>query len=340
MSDILSQDEIDALLSTVASGEGGGEVQAAASPQALQTHVGTKPPPSVNPYDFRRPERVSKDQIRALGSIHEVFARNFGASLSAYLRTIVDFRVVSVEQLTYAEFIFSLPNPTCFVVVEAPPLEGQMCLELSPLIIYPIVDRLLGGTGSRVYIPPRAMSSIEWVLARGIVDQALEHLSEVWHNLVEARFRVVATESNPHLVHIVAPTEVVVLITFEIKLGQNAGTMTLCIPFNTVESVLSHVTSQAWFYKAKPPTERQIQRLERNLLRTPVELVAFLGRATIRLSQLKNLQVGDILTLNKRTDQDVLIRVEGTTKFAGRVGQYRNSRAIRITRLAEPDEPL
>ncbi len=339
MADILSQDEIDALLSSVGGDGGGAEVSSAAASDVL-THVGTRPPPNVNPYDFRRPERVSKDQIRALGSIHEVFSRNFGAALSAYLRTIVDFRVVSVEQLTYAEFIFSLPNPTCFVVVEAPPLEGQMCLELSPLIIYPIVDRLLGGTGSRVYIPPRAMSSIEWVLARGVVEQALEYLSEVWHNLVEARFRIVATESNPHLVHIVAPTEVVVLITFEIKLGQNAGTMTLCIPFNTVESVLSHVTSQAWFYKAKPPTERQIWRLERNLLRTAVNLVAYLGQTTIRLSQLKNLQPGDVLVLNKRCDQDVLIRVQGRTKFAGRVGQYRNKRAIRITRLAEPDEPL
>ena len=246
----------------------------------IETHI----------YDFKRPERVSKDQIRAISSIHEVFARNFGATLSGMLRTIIDARVVGVEQLTYNEFIHSLPNPTCFMILQAPPLEGQMCLELSPLIVYPFVDRLLGGDNSNMYIPQRPLTSIEWRLINRIVDRALTHLSEVWRNLVEARFETVETESNPQLVHIVAPTEVVVFITFEIKLGQTAGTMSLCIPFNTIESVLSHLTSQSWFYKPKPPTDAQQERLLRNLVKSPVDLTAYLGRTTIRLSELRNLR--------------------------------------------------
>jgi len=219
MAEVLDQSEIDALLSSVESSDdepAGAEEQdppAAAPVRTVEAHT----------YDFKRPERVSKDQIRAISSIHEVFARNFGATLSGMLRTIIDVRVVGVEQLTYNEFIHSLPNPTCFMILQAPPLEGQMCLEVSPLIVYPFIDRMLGGDNGNLFIPQRPLTSIEWRLIDRIVERALEHLSEVWRNLVDARFETVERESNPQLVHIVAPTEVVVFITFEIKLGQTAG---------------------------------------------------------------------------------------------------------------------
>lgn len=340
MSDVLDQSEIDALLASVSDDE---------EPEAPAAAGGSAPAPSVVPaapqveahlYDFKRPERVSKDQIRALSSIHEVFARNFGATLSGMLRTIIDVRVVGVEQLTYSEFIHSLPNPTCFMIMQAPPLEGQMCMELSPLIVYPIIDRLLGGTNSNLFIPQRALTSIEWRLVNRIVDRALKHLSEVWHNLVEAQFEVVETESNPQLVHIVAPTEVVVFITFEIKLGQSAGTMSLCIPFNTIESVLVHLTTQSWFYKPKPPTDNQRDRLLRNLNKSKLELVAFLGRAKIRLSDLRGMQPGDVIELDKPAEEDLILQISGQNKFAGKAGQYRGKRALRLMRTSPIDEPL
>ncbi len=334
MSEVLDQSEIDALLASV-EGEAGGPPPVAAplrapAVSAVEAHT----------YDFKRPERVSKDQIRAISAIHEVFARNFGATLSGMLRTIIDVRVVGVEQLTYNEFIHSLPNPTCFMTLHAPPLEGQMCLELSPLIVYPFVDRLLGGDNSNLYIPQRPLTSIEWRLISRIVDRALEHLSEVWRNLVEARFEAIETESNPQLVHIVAPTEVVVFVTFEIKLGQTAGTMSLCIPFNTIESVLSHLTSHAWFYKPKPATDLQQKRLLRNLVKSPINLTAYLGQTTIRLNDLRSLRPGDLLPLDKRVGQDLILKIGGRNKFAGLPGQYRGHRALRLTRRASIDELL
>lgn len=337
MSEVLDQNEIDALLASVQSEVGGQAATATAAAAAPRP-----PRPEPQAYDFKRPERVSKDQIRAIASIHEVFARNFGASLSGVLRTIIDVRVVGVEQLTYHEFIHSLPNPTCFAILQAPPLEGQMCLELSPLIVYPLIDRLLGGPSNtaNVYIPQRPLTSIEWQVVHRILERALTNLSGVWHNLVEAQFRVLDTETNPHLVHIVAPTEVVVFITFEIRLGQSAGTMCLCIPFNTIESILSRLTSQSWFYKPKPPSDVQRQRVERNLLRTAVGLTAFLGRTRIRLSELRGLRPGDVIPLEKRTSQDLLVQVRGRNKFAGQAGQLRGQRAIRVVRSAAPDEPL
>jgi flagellar motor switch protein FliM len=334
MSEILEQSEIDALLASV---EGGAE---GAAPTAASRQAGPFTAIEAHIYDFKRPERVSKDQIRAISSIHEVFARNLGATLSGMLRTIIDVRVVGVEQLTYNEFIHSLPNPTCFMTLRAPPLEGQMCLEVSPLIVYPFVDRLLGGDNSNLYIPQRPLTSIEWRLIGRIVDRALEHLSEVWRNLVDARFEAVETESNPQLVHIVAPTEVVVFVTFEIKLGQTAGTMSLCIPFNTIESVLSHLTSHAWFYKPKPATGLQQRRLLRNLVKSPLHLTAYLGRTKIRLSDLRSLRPGDLIPLEKRVGQDLILKIGGRNKFAGSPGQYRGQRALRLTRRASIDELL
>ncbi len=333
MSEVLEQNEIDSLLASVGGGDLGG--LGASGLTDIET-----PRVETRRYDFKRPERVSKDQIRALSSIHEVFARNFGATLSGQLRTISDVRVVGVEQLTYHEYIHTLPNPTCFLVLQAPPLEGQMCMEISPLIVYPIIDRLLGGSATNMFIPQRPLTSIEWRLISRIVARALGHLSEVWHNLIELEFEIVETESNPQLVHVVAPSEVVVFITFEIKLSQNAGTMGLCVPFNTIESVLSHLTTQSWFNKPKAPTSQQLARLNRNIVKSRVPLSAYLGRATIRLSELRSLVPGDLIELEKRVGEDLILQVAGRNKFAGQPGQHRGKCAIRITRHAETDEPI
>lgn len=332
----LDQAEVDALLESV---NEAGPGRFGRRPAAHGADVAFRDL-EADVYDFRRPERVSKDQMRALASIHEVFARNFGATLSGQLRTIVDVRVVSVEQVTYTEIIHSLPNPTAFMVLKAPPLEGQMCLEMSPLIIYPIIDRMLGGASNSTYIPQRGLTAIEWRLICRIVERALANLSEVWQNLANVNFELEATESNPQLVHIVAPSEVVVFITFEIKLGQSAGTMALCVPFNTIEGVLSHLTSQSWFYRPKPATEKQTQRITRNLARSTVELTAFLGQTRVRLSELRALEPGDLLPLDKRHDAEMIIRIAGHNKYAGKLGALRGHRAIGLTRTAELDESL
>ncbi|MBU0639767.1 MAG: flagellar motor switch protein FliM [Planctomycetes bacterium] len=341
MSEVLDQAEIDALLNSVARDAAAAEESPTRAQSAVTAVTATVSQPKVGVYDFKRPERVSKDHIRALGAIHDGFARNFGATLSGFLRTIIDVRVVGVEQLTYSEFIHSLPNPTCFAIVQAPPLEGQMCLEISPLIVYPIIDRLLGGSSTDMHIPQRPLTSIEWRLITRLIERALAHLSEVWHNLVDVRFQMVETESNPQLVHIVAPTEVVVFITFEIKMGQCAGTMSMCIPFNVIESVLAKLTTQSWFgYKPKGASDMQQRRLLRNLVKSKVGLAAFLGETTVKLSELRTLQRGDLIQLDKRAGADLIVQIEGTNKFAGRVGQLRGRRAIRLGRHATIDERL
>jgi flagellar motor switch protein FliM len=328
LADVLDQSEVDALLAAVDTGQ---MQQDPGTPQVFGTRGGGKP--DVQIYDFKRPERVSKDQMRALEALHEGFGRNFGAALSGYLRTIIEVTVAHIEQLTYSEFIHSLPNPTCFNLLKAEQLDGQLCLEISPLIIYPIIDRLLGGSNADLFIPQRPLTQIEQRLVQRITDRATHHLSEAWSNLTPVTFSVCDFESNPQLVQIVPPNETVVVVGFELKMGNRSGTMSLCIPYNVIEPIMAMLAAQNWFsYQRKGGQEDHVRRLTKNVNNAPVEVRAFLARTTIQLNDLLSLQAGDVITTEKDFNRDVLIQVEGKNKFLGQIGQFRGNRAVRITR--------
>ena len=334
MADVLDQAEVDALLSAVDAGMGTeSEPEVFSRSRTRQQEIRT--------YDFKRPERVSKDQMRSLEAIHEGFARNFGASLSAFLRTIIEVRVATIEQLTYSEFIHSLPNPTCFNLLNARGLEGQLCLEISPLIVYPIIDRLLGGSNAELFIPQRPLTAIEWRLVKKITDRALSHMSEVWASLVDVEFSLAETESNPHLVQIVAPNEVVVVIGLELKMGTRAGTMTLCLPFNVVEPIMGKLATQSWLaYQRKASSGKQRERLATRIKAAEVGVRAFLASTSITVNDLLHLQPGDIIPTAKPATSELILQVENKNKLAGRLYQHKGMRAIRITRVALPDEGL
>ena len=204
--------------------------------------------------------------MRALEALHEGFGRNFGAALSGFLRTIVEVNVAHIEQLTYSEFTHSLPNPTCFNLLKIDQLDGQMCLEISPLIVYPIIDRLLGGSSGELFIPQRPLTQIEQRLVSRITDRATAQLSEAWGNLTPMTFSVADFESNPQLVQIVPPNETVVVIGFEVKMGNRAGTMSLCIPYNSIEPILGKLAAQNWFsYQKKDPGGASLRNLTANV---------------------------------------------------------------------------
>lgn len=336
MSEVLDQSEIDALLAVA--GTSGVEETPAAAERAPRAATAAA---TVKPYDFKRPERVSKEQMRALEAIHETFARNLGASLSGFLRTIVEVRVATAEQLTYSEFIHALPNPTNFNLLSAEPLQGQLCLELSPIIIYPIIDRLLGGSSSEVFIPQRPLTLIELRLVRCITDRAVASLTEVWSELVDVKFELREVESNPHLVQIVAPNEVVIVLGMEIRLGSRAGTMSLCIPYKVIEPVMEKLASQGWVaYQRQAVSEKREKEIARNIAATWVDLRAFLAQTTITVRELKTLAAGDIIQTAKPRTADLILQVNGLNTFAGALGRHKDHFALRITRRAEVEEPL
>src|SRR5438067_716999 len=208
MADVLSQSEVESLLAALDPGS------------AAATHEEGEAPEStsqVSVYDFKRPERVSKEQMRTFQALHEGFSREFGAALSGMVRSIVECKLISVDQLTYSEFVFSLENPTCFNLLRAEPLEGHIILDLNPSIIFPIIDRLLGGgRAPSQNVPRRPLTEIELRLASRITDRAIEGLRNAWSSVCDLALKVTQVESNPQLVQIVPPNEVIVLISFEI----------------------------------------------------------------------------------------------------------------------------
>ncbi|MBL8764321.1 MAG: flagellar motor switch protein FliM [Phycisphaerae bacterium] len=337
MAEVLEQSEIDALLAAVSTGEVKEEVSAS----RVFSRKRRSEAAEVRPYDFKRPERVSKDQMRALQTLHEAFARNFGAALSGFLRTIVEVRVSNCEQMTYAEFIAVLPNPTSFNLISPKPLEGQICLEVSPLIIYPIIDRLLGGTNQELFIPQRPMTLIETRLISKVTSRGLAALSEAWASVKEISFEITTTESNPQLVQIVPPNEVVVVVGFELRMGNRAGTMNLCIPYNVIEPLMEELSAQSWFAVNRSSKSKQLQeRIERTLAPASLTVTGLLAETTMTLGDLINMAPGDLIVTERPASSAVLLCVEGEKKFLGQIGKFRSSRAIRLTRTVAASDRL
>ncbi|MCL4220404.1 MAG: flagellar motor switch protein FliM [Phycisphaerales bacterium] len=330
MADVLDQSEVDALLAAVDTGE----VAAEARPIEIFSRSRRNPDETeIRSYDFKRPERVSKDQMRALQTLHEAFARNFGASLSGFMRTIVEIKVATCEQMTYGEFTAGLPNPTCFNLVECSSLTGQMCLEISPLIIYPMIDRLLGGSSHDLFIPQRPMTPIEIRLISNVTRRALATLAEAWESVRTIEFSITSTESNPQLVQIVPPNEVVVVIGLEVKMSNRAGTMNLCIPYNVIEPVVNELSSQSWFSIQKNDGAGEVsKRIGEQLERAAATVTGVLAETTVTVADLSQLQVGDIILTEKPAVSPLVICVEGEKKFLATLGQFKGRRVMCVDR--------
>lgn len=336
MADVLDQSDIDALLNAVSSGE----VKAAGDDaQIFSRFRRDLEKVEIREYDFKRPERISKDQMRALQTLHETFARNYGASLSGFLRTIVEVRVASAAQMTYSEFTNSLPNPTSYNLVNSEQLDGQLCLEISPLIIYPIIDRLLGGSNTDLFVPQRAMTLIETRLIHKILDRAMAALTEAWESVKKIEFTLGEMESNPHIVQIVPPNEVVVVIGFEIKMTNRVGTMSLCIPFNVIEPMIEDFSAQNWFLAGRHKSEAQWGRMvAQRLSDAKLEVAGVLAETTMTMADLRNLEVGDLIVTEKPAASPVVLTAERVPKFLAHIGQHKGNRALRIVRPVKSNE--
>lgn len=325
MSDeVLSQAEVESLLSAMEAGVNRSEAvpRAAAAPRMRD---------KITPYDFKRPERVGKEQMRALQSLHEGFGRNFGAALSALLRNIVEVKLTSVDQLTYSEFVFSLENPTCFNLLKAEPLEGNLILDINPSILYPIIDRLLGGGKETGSVSRRPLTEIEKRLVARITGLFLEELKHAWEAVLPLTLAVERVESNPQLVQIVPPNEVVVLISFELTLGDVRGMMNLCIPFNSIERIGNKLTTNNWMsYSRTGVSQATKDLLARHLDGSLVELVVTLAETTITTRDLLELRVGDIITTEKDRRSPLDVSIQGLVKYRALPGALKGHAAIQI----------
>lgn len=329
MADVLSQNEVESLLSALdpSASSGGGSSR----PATRNTDFNSQ----ISIYDFKRPERVSKEQMRAFRALHESFSREFGAALSGMLRSIIEVKLISVDQLTYSEFVFSLENPTCFNLLESQTLDGHIILDISPSIIFPIIDRLLGGDGhSHGAYPNRALTEIEIRLVSRITGLAIEGIESAWSNLCDWKLRVSQVESNPQLVQIVPPNEVIVLISFEVTMGETRGIINLCIPFNTIEPLSNKLTSDTWSaYKKKSPDLRQKLNLEASVSKSKISMRVELDNSKLTAGEVLNLAVGDVIMCNKGSAQSLTVELEGAPVFTAFPGVYKGHKAISIEKM-------
>lgn len=334
--EVLSQAEVESLLSAM---EATHKPEASAAPKAP---AAPRSRDKITAYDFKRPERVGKEQMRALQSLHEGFGRNFGAALSALLRNIVEVKLTSVDQLTYSEFVFSLENPTCFNLLKAEPLEGNLILDINPSILYPIIDRLLGGGKEAGSVSRRPLTEIEKRLVSRITNLFLDELKHAWEAVLTLKLTVERVESNPQLVQIVPPNEVVVLISFEITLGDVRGMMNLCIPFNSIERIGNKLTTNNWMSYSRTGVSAETKNLlAKHLDGSLVEVIVTLAETTITTSDLLELRVGDIITTDKDRRSPLEVAVQGLMKYKASPGALKGRKAIQIEEIvaATPVQP-
>ncbi len=325
MADILSPEEIDALLSTVSTEDD-------LSDNSIQQLDFV--PKKISVYDFRRPDRVSKEQLRSIRNLHDKFARNFSSSLSNFLRTITDITLVSVDQMTYGEFLMSLPDPTSFNIISMIPMEGNAVLEINPSLVFPIVDKLLGGPGQPLF-QTRELTSLEQHIIEGIITLILKDLEEVWRQIVQnIRFKKELSENSPHIIQIVAQNEVVILVVFEIKFGEATGMMNLCIPAIVLEPVLGKISSQDWLIGAKKgkfgDNEKHILDM---LEEIKIPFRAAIGRTTLTIEEIMNLHEGDLVMMDVKAGTPSDIFINNKKKFYGHIGTLGVRKAVRINEI-------
>lgn len=342
-SDILNQSEIDQLLASLtgaapASAEKKQEVSvsAFAPPQVTESSFFPAEPEEDKKgyklYNFRRPDKFSKDHLRALHDIHKEFSRQFGLILTAYLRLHIDIEVVSVDQLTYDEFIRSMPNPITLGVVELNPLPGDILIGISHEVATSLVDRMLGGTGLSD-IKPRELTDIEESLLKRIFIKASKSLEDAWKNIFPVKGDVKEVESNYTVVQVASPGEIVALVTLEIQIAEKfSGLLSVCFPYPVLETVISQLSSQHIFQaKGILPSLEDKNRILSKINSTNVDVKVLLGSTQVSVHDLLDLKVGDVLRLNSSVNDNLTIKVNDMPKFLGRPGTRKNKMAINIS---------
>ncbi len=322
MVDVLSQNEIDALLAALSSGEMDAE--------ELKKEETQK---KVRAYDFKRAVRFSKDHIRSLTRIHENFARYLTTYFSAQLRTFVQISVVQVEQLPYDEFIRSIPKMTILNIFEAEPLEGRMVLEVHPNVAYAMLDRLLGGSG----VSPtkiNALTEIETIVMERIFSRAFDSLQEAWKTVIDLSPRLEALETNPQFMQIVSPNETIALISLSTKIGDTTGMINLCIPHVVIEPIMPRLSVHHWFVSQKKTrVPEEVDALQSRLEKAKLPLIAELGSSEITIREFLSLAAGDVIPLHKAVDDSLDIRVGEKVKYIGTPGTVRGKMAVQITEI-------
>jgi len=329
MADILSQEEIDALLDVVE--EDGDDIL-----EHTEDDEGI-PQKQVTLYDFKRPNRVSKEQLRAFRGVHDKMARSLASQISSIMRSIVEMTLHSVDQMTYGEFLMSLPNPTSFNVFSIKPLEGSGIIEINPSIAFPMLDRLLGGKGEP-FDASREFSDIELSLFETILRVMMSTLKEAWGPVMDVYPAIESKESSPNVVQIVAQNEIVVMVVMEIVIGHSSGMMNICYPVISLEPILPKLASRDLMLNETSSKKSRNTELQVLLGGAKVNVEVNLGEAELKLNDILDLKVNDVLRLSSSADDITTVCVDGKDRFKGKIGLRRFRKTIQIIEIIDTEK--
>ena len=326
MGEVLSQSEIDSLLQALSTGELDVE------------EIKDKDEKHVKNYDFARPAKFSKEHLRTLEIVFENYGRLLTTNLPVYLRKAVQVEVMSSEAVTYQEFTNALSNPVLLSIVSVAPLPGTIIIEMAENIGYAIVDRMLGGVGNPLD-KTREFSEIELLILERILYTCVNLLREPWSNVSEIHPKLDRIETNSQYAQIVSPTEMIALVTLNIKIGDVEGLMNICLPYLTLESVMDRLNAKFWYSNLQEKDETvYADTIESLISRVQIPIKAVLGNSSISVDDFINLQVGDIIRLDREVDSDLNVYVGNIKKFTALPGATGNNYAVRITSVIREEQ--
>ena len=326
MSDILSQNEIDALLKQLS--EGDLDVDQIQGEDEKQ----------VKNYDFSRPTKFSKEHLRTLEIIFEHYSRLISTNLPVYLRKNVQVTVASSETVTFSEFSNALSNPSVLGIVNFAPLNGNIIIEIATNLCYAMLDRMLGGSGQPLE-KSRDFSDIELTILQKLLVMFTQLLREPWKNVLEISPVLSRLETNPQFAQVIAPSVMIAIVTLNMKIGDVEGMINICLPFFTLEDVMDKLNTKYWFSTMQENHDEHYEDyIESMIRRVDVPIKAVLGKSTISVNDFLNLQVGDCIRLDSRVDADMDVYVGNIRKFTALPGTERDSYAVQITSVIREEE--
>ena len=329
MVEVLSQSEVDDLIKAIHSGE--------VNEDALKDQVAQK----FRVYDFRKPNKFSKEQTSTFQVIYGNYARSLGTFLSITLRSTFHVSLASIEQITYEEFIHSLLDPSLSIIFNMNPLEGAAVLELSPDIVFVMLERLMGGKGRRPLQQFKSLTEIERTLIEDLSQEMLNLSTQAWENITTFNPKFERIETNPHFVQVVAPTEMVLLVSMDVRVDDVVGgTIQYVLPYIFLEPILGNFSTKFWFEKTSRVSSANYRdNIKKQIKSVKIPVRVILGDTLITVKELLELQVGDVVMLNRKSDDDLEVVVGHSQKFYARPGLCNDQVAVKIVGVKE-EEPL
>ncbi len=326
MGEVLSQNEIDSLLQALSSGELDAE------------EIKDNDEKQVKNYDFARPAKFSKEHLRTLEIIFEHYGRLLSTNLPVYLRKTIQVEVMNSEAVSYSEFSNALSNPVLLGIIDFAPLKGSIILEMASNLGYAIVDRMLGGAGEPLD-KTREFSEIELLIIERIFTVCVNLMREPWENVVDIHPRLERIETNSQFAQIISPSEMIAIVTINIKLGDVEGLMNICLPYITLEDVMDKLNTKYWYSTIQDKDETEyMYAIESLISKASIPIKAVLGNSTISVSDFSSLQVGDIIRLDTKVEDELDVFVGNIKKFTALPGSSEGKYAVRVTSIIREEQ--